>query len=238
MLGAWRLGAVALPCSEQLRPRTSRCGSTRAGPRSCSPPGATWRSSTRARRRRRAAPAVRRRRRRRPAGRRAAPARPRPALEDPALMIFTSGTAGEPRGVVHVAALPARASPCRPSTGSAPARATSSWCTAASGWSKSARNAFVAPWTAGAACLLHDARFDPAERLAIAAEHGVTVLCQSPTEYRMIAKRASLDGGRPAGAAAAGVGRRAAQPGGDGGVPAQRSASTSTTATGRPRPVS
>jgi acetyl-CoA synthetase len=72
-----------------------------------------------------------------------------------------------------------------------------SWCTAASGWSKSARNAFVAPWTAGAACLLQDARFDPAERLAVAAEQGVAVLCQSPTEYRMIAKRASLDGGCP-----------------------------------------
>jgi acyl-coenzyme A synthetase/AMP-(fatty) acid ligase len=73
-----------------------------------------------------------------------------------------------------------------------------SWCTAASGWSKSARNAFVAPWTAGAACLLHDARFDPQERLAIVAEQEVAVLCQSPTEYRMIAKRASLDSGRPA----------------------------------------
>ena len=37
----------------------------------------------------------------------------------------------------------------------------------------------------------------PHERLAIAAEQGVAVLCQSPTEYRMIAKRTSLDG-RPA----------------------------------------
>jgi acetyl-CoA synthetase len=52
----------------------------------------------------------------------------------------------------------------------------------------------VAPWTRGAACLLHDARFDPAERLAILAREQVTVLCQSPTEYRMIAKRTSLDG--------------------------------------------
>ena len=39
------------------------------------------------------------------------------------------------------------------------------WCTAASGWSKSARNVFIAPWIRGAAALLHDARFDPAERL-------------------------------------------------------------------------
>jgi acetyl-CoA synthetase len=46
----------------------------------------------------------------------------------------------------------------------------------------------------GAACLLHDHRFDPGERLAIAAEQEVNVLCQSPTEYRMIARRTSLDG--------------------------------------------
>jgi acetyl-CoA synthetase len=55
----------------------------------------------------------------------------------------------------------------------------------------------VAPWSAGASCLLHDARFEPAERLAIAAEQGVAVLCQSPTEYRMIAKRASLPDAPP-----------------------------------------
>jgi acyl-coenzyme A synthetase/AMP-(fatty) acid ligase len=66
------------------------------------------------------------------------------------------------------------------------------WCTAASGWSKSARNAFIAPWLRGAAALLHDARFDPAERLEILASEGVNVLCMAPTEYRVIAKRAEL----------------------------------------------
>ena len=64
------------------------------------------------------------------------------------------------------------------------------WCTAASGWSKSARNAFIAPWLRGAAALLHDARFDPAERLDIAEREGVNVLCMAPTEYRVIANRA------------------------------------------------
>ena len=68
------------------------------------------------------------------------------------------------------------------------------WCTAATGWSKSARNSFVAAWSRGASCLLHDGRFDPHERLELAAEESVSVLCQAPTEYRMIAKRASLTG--------------------------------------------
>ena len=50
------------------------------------------------------------------------------------------------------------------------------WCTAASGWSKSARNAFIAPWLSGAAALLHDARFDPGERLELIEREHVTVL--------------------------------------------------------------
>ena len=65
------------------------------------------------------------------------------------------------------------------------------WCTAASGWSKSARNAFIAPWLRGAAALLHDARFDPHERLELLERERVAVLCMAPTEYRVIAKRAA-----------------------------------------------
>ena len=80
----------------------------------------------------------------------------------------------------------------RPSTGSGREEGDLVWCTAASGWSKSARNAFLAPWLRGAAALLHDGRFDPAERLEIAEREGVTVLCQAPTEYRMLAKRTEL----------------------------------------------
>jgi acyl-coenzyme A synthetase/AMP-(fatty) acid ligase len=66
------------------------------------------------------------------------------------------------------------------------------WCTAASGWSKSARNVFIAPWIRGAAALLHDARFDPEERLDLLERERVDVLCMAPTEYRVIAKRARL----------------------------------------------
>ena len=66
------------------------------------------------------------------------------------------------------------------------------WCTAASGWSKSARNVFLAPWLCGAGALLHDARFDPQQRLELLASERVNVLCMAPTEYRVIAKRTSL----------------------------------------------
>ncbi len=51
---------------------------------------------------------------------------------------------------------------------------------------------FIAPWLRGAAALLHDARFDPQERLELLAREDVAVLCMAPTEYRVIAKRATL----------------------------------------------
>jgi acyl-coenzyme A synthetase/AMP-(fatty) acid ligase len=50
----------------------------------------------------------------------------------------------------------------------------------------------VAPWLCGAAALICDARFDPGERLDLIEREGVNVLCQAPTEYRMLAKRTAL----------------------------------------------
>jgi acetyl-CoA synthetase len=113
------------------------------------------------------------------------------AAEEPCLITFTSGTAGEPKAVVHGQ---------RYLTGQRlqashwlDARAGELvWCTASSGWSKSARNIFIAPWLSGAAALLHDARFDPEERLELLARERVNVLCMAPTEYRVIAKRSNL----------------------------------------------
>jgi acyl-coenzyme A synthetase/AMP-(fatty) acid ligase len=113
------------------------------------------------------------------------------APDDPAVVIFTSGTTGKPRGVLY---------PQRYLTGQrlqaehwfGARDGELAWCTAATGWSKSARNVFIAPWLTGATALLHDARFDPEERLRIAEREGVNVLCQAPTEYRMIARRAEL----------------------------------------------
>jgi acyl-coenzyme A synthetase/AMP-(fatty) acid ligase len=105
---------------------------------------------------------------------------------DPAFVLFTSGTTGQPKLVTHgqryVAGQRLQAGEwlaARPGE--------LSWSTAAPGWSKSARNAFIAPWLGGAAALVQDERFDPARRLATIRAEGVNVLCMAPTEYRLIA---------------------------------------------------
>ena len=186
MVACFRLGAVALPCTEQLRAKDLRLRIDATSPRliladerdreevmaagpSCDVvlvPDETVFAAD---------------------GAAAVDLTP----DDPLLVTFTSGTAGDPKPIRHAQRywegqrlqaehwLDARAGDLV-------------WCTAASGWSKSARNVFIAPWIRGAAALLHDARFDPEERLELLARERVNVLCMAPTEYRVIAKRARL----------------------------------------------
>jgi acyl-coenzyme A synthetase/AMP-(fatty) acid ligase len=194
MLGAWHLGAVALPCSEQLRRKDIAFRVTSAKPKLTvlaerdlsefvaalgdveTPPAYLDVDADSLLLDQEVPQAI------------TSPA-------DPALLVFTSGTAGDPSAAVHTQRyLWGQSNQAEHWLGAEPGDLI--WCTAASGWSKSARNSFVAPWTRGAACFLHDGRFDPAERLDLVARESVTVLCQSPTEYRMLAKRSSLDGSR------------------------------------------
>ena len=112
--------------------------------------------------------------------------------EDPAIIVFTSGSTAKPKGVIHSQRyLFGQTVQAEHWLGAR--KGDLVWCTAAPGWSKSSRNAFIAPWLRGAKALLVDDRFDPDTRLDIAREQGVNVLCQAPTEYRILARRTELE---------------------------------------------
>jgi acyl-coenzyme A synthetase/AMP-(fatty) acid ligase len=188
LLACFRQGFVVLPCTEQLRPKDLALRLAVAPPRLVVADArhretladAGWRGETLW------VPFE-------PGS--AAPAPPPLAAElapdDPCLITFTSGTAGEPKAVLHGQRyLPGQRLQAEHWLAPEPEQLV--WCTAAAGWSKSARNAFVAPWLRGAAALLHDGRFDPHERLELIERERVDVLCMAPTEYRVIAKRATL----------------------------------------------
>jgi acetyl-CoA synthetase len=176
LVACFRIGAVALPCTEQLRAKdlTLRLNVTE--------PSLVIADERNAATLAEAAPDAGVLLVPSPELTAAAPVPPADlAPDDPCLVAFTSGTAGEPKAVLHGQRyLPGQRLQAEHWLAAAPGDLV--WCTAASGWSKSARNAFIAPWLRGAAALLHDQRFDPDERL--------NVLCMAPTEYRVIAKRA------------------------------------------------
>ena len=184
MLACWRIGAVAQPCSEQLRPADLRRRMEKVDPRAvvADPRDAELVATAGF-----DDPLLT------DAGLYESDPAPPAELHatDPALIVFTSGTAGEPKPIRHGNGyLAGQRIQAEHWYGARPGDLC--WCTAASGWSLSARNAFVAAWLRGAVALLHDARFDPEERLEVLEREGVNVLCMSPTEYRAIAKRAEL----------------------------------------------
>jgi acyl-coenzyme A synthetase/AMP-(fatty) acid ligase len=186
MLACFRLGAVALPCAEQLRPKDLSVRLDLADPRAVAVDernvDAVLESGF-------SGPVL-------PIpDERLFEAGPAPAADlspaDAALIVFTSGTTRTPRPIRHGQGYLA-GQRVQAEHWFGAREGDLCWCTAASGWSKSARNVFIAPWVMGAAALLHDARFDPEERLEIAARESVNVLCMAPTEYRTIAKRTAL----------------------------------------------
>jgi acyl-coenzyme A synthetase/AMP-(fatty) acid ligase len=186
MVACFRLGAVALPATEQLRPADLRTRMEAVAPRIVVADERDRATVEEAGFDGQVIPIADERLFRGP------PAPPAAlAPDDPALVIFTSGTTGEPRPIRHGQRyLAGQAVQAEHWYGARPGELC--WCTAATGWSKSVRNSFVAPWLRGAAALLHDARFDPAERMEVADREAVAVLCMAPTEYRAIAKRREL----------------------------------------------
>ncbi len=105
--------------------------------------------------------------------------------EDPVLLYYTSGSTGQPKGVLHSARglyswrfsarhwLDVKPKDCI-------------WCTADTGWSKAGTSVLFGPWSEGGTSFFYDGPFGPKERLRLLSDNKVTIYCAPATELSRV----------------------------------------------------
>ncbi|MCZ7656858.1 MAG: acetate--CoA ligase [Xanthobacteraceae bacterium] len=109
------------------------------------------------------------------------------APEDMALLHFTSGTTGRPKGAVHVH----EAVVAHHITGQLALDLHPDdifWCTADPGWVTGTSYGIISPLTNGATMIVDQAEFDAERWYRILQDQGVTVWYTAPTAIRMLMK--------------------------------------------------
>lgn len=107
--------------------------------------------------------------------------------EDPALLHFTSGTTGQPKGALHVhGAVVTHFATARSALDLQPDDVF--WCTADPGWVTGTSYGIIAPLVLGVTSLVDEADFDPLCWIRILENERVNVWYTAPTAIRLLMK--------------------------------------------------
>ncbi|MDD3836576.1 MAG: AMP-binding protein [Phenylobacterium sp.] len=116
----------------------------------------------------------------------------RTAPEDMALLHFTSGTTGRPKGAIHVhEAVVAHHITGRTALDLRPG--DTYWCTADPGWVTGTSYGIISPLTNGVTLVVDEAEFDTERWRRILREQAINVWYTAPTAVRMLMKAWSQD---------------------------------------------
>lgn len=115
------------------------------------------------------------------------------AADEMAFLSYTSGTTGGPKGVIHTHSWLYAHQRIAAEYWFDVREDDMAWATAGPGWAKWIWSPFVSILGRGATAFVYAGKFQPETYLQLLSQHPISVLCATPTEYRMIAKVDGLD---------------------------------------------